>query len=160
VAAALLNATALNDRRFRRVVRGNDKPALLLFASADRRGQDAVDAAHLTAEREFAHDRKIVEVRRDDLLVHREDTDSDWQIEARAFLLHIGRREVNRCAAHDVLEPAVLDGSFNAVARFLHRRVRQANDDNGRLSPARINFNLDRIRINAENCRGMNLGEY
>ena len=80
-------------------------------------------------EREFADDDKIIELVGFDLFAGGEHPNGDGQIKARPFLFHVGGREVDGGAAHRKFEAGIGERGGDAVARFLHGGVRQADDD-------------------------------
>ena len=47
------------------------------------------------------------------------------------------------------LKPELVSAVDNAVARFLHRGVRQADDDDQSVAPTGVDFDFDGIRFNA-----------
>src|SRR5262249_46932358 len=66
-------------------------------------------------------------------------------------LLNVGRREVDRCTAARPIVTAVRDGSRDAVAALLHRRVWQSNDDNDRIAAGTVYLDFHFIRVHAVN---------
>ena len=72
----------------------------------------------------------------------------DGQIKTRPFLFHVGRREVDRRVAHRKFVPGIRQRGRNAVARFLHRRVGQADDDDKRVAITGVDLDFDGIGIN------------
>ena len=55
----------------------------------------------------------------------------------------IRRGEIDGAAAHGKLEPGIGQRGGDAVPRLLHRRIRQADDDDNRIAPAAIDLHLD-----------------
>jgi hypothetical protein len=72
--------------------------------------------AHRTGQRELANDHKIVELVGFNLFTGRQHSERDGQIETGAFLLHVGRREIDGRAAHRKFEPGVGQRGCDAVA--------------------------------------------
>ena len=125
-------------------------------AQGDR--QNALARAHRAGQRQFADDDKIVELVGFDLFAGGQHAERDGQIEARPFLFHVGGREIDGRAAHREFEAGIGERGGDAVARFLHRGVRQADDDDQRVAPAGVDLDFDRIRFNAIERRGTDLG--
>ena len=119
-----INFKALHNRRLGNIVGRHNHTAFPLLPGANCNRQHAGNAAHRAAKCKFADNHEIIELLRDNLLAHSQNTDGHWQIEARSFFFHVRRREIDRCAAHHIFETAVFDGGFDTVARFLHRRIR------------------------------------
>ena len=77
-------------------------------AGGQRDGQRAFDRADFAGESEFAHDPILVEIPQRHLVRRRDDAERHGQVEARALLLHIGRREVEDDSAIGILERAIV----------------------------------------------------
>jgi hypothetical protein len=86
--------------------------------------------------------------------------DGDRQVEARPFLFHIGWREVDGSAAESEAEAGVDQGGHHTIAGFLNRHIRKPNDNDQRISVTGVDFHLDRIRFDAADRGGTNLGQH
>ena len=69
--------------------------------------------------------------------------------ETQPLLLDIRRREIDGGAARGNFEPGIGQRRADAVARFLHRCVRQTDDDNQRVAPAGVDLDLNRKGFDA-----------
>ena len=98
-----------------------------LFARQNGDGQHAGDGAHAAVEAELADQEKAAEVVRAQRAIGAEDADGDGQVEAGAFFLEIGGREVDGDEGGRDVEAGVLDGGADAVAAFAHGGVGQAD---------------------------------
>ena len=97
------------------------------LADAARRGvADAghrpADGAQRSVERELAEtESRHVDAQ---LPARAEDSEGDRELEPGSFLAALRRREVHGNSTERELEPGVPHRGANALARFLHRRVR------------------------------------
>jgi len=74
----------------------------------------------------------------------------DREIEARAFLLHIGGREVDRDVARRKPEAAVVKRGANTRIRFAHRRVGKSYQSEAGLRRLRcVDLDGDAYRVNS-----------
>ena len=89
--------------------------------------QDPGHRAHLAAERQLADQRDPTR-RGADLLRPEQDPHRDREVERRAGLALLGRREVDRDPARRMDEPGVPDRAADPLARLLERRVGEADD--------------------------------
>ena len=92
-------------------------------------------ARSAAVEAELADQEEVGDVLDVQRAVGAENADGDGQIEAGAFLLDVGGREVDGDAGGRNVEAGVLDGGADAVARLAHGGVGQA--DGGELSLSR-----------------------
>ena len=155
--AQILNGNDLqtfHDGGFGGVFRRDQHAHLAVGARAQGDRQNALARTHRAGQREFAHDDEIVELVGFDLFAGGEHAQRDGQVEARAFLFHVGGREVDGRAPHRKFETGIGERGGDAVARFLHRRVRQADDDDEGVAPTRVDLDFDGIRFNAIKRRG------
>ena len=84
-------------------------------------------AAHLAAQPELTDERQA-SGRRQHLLRPEEDRHRDRQVERRARLAQVRRREVDRDPARRVDEPGVAQRAADPLARLLERCVGQSDD--------------------------------
>ena len=54
----------------------------------------------------------------------------------------------------------LVSSPFNPITGFLNSGVRKTNNDHLRLSPAGVDFNFNRVRVNPKNRRGVNFGKH
>ena len=113
-------------------------------------GKHAVYRAHAAVERQLAQEREFGEAHRIDLPGGRQDANGYGQVESRAFLLAVGRREVDGDLAARPLIAGVFDGRQDALFAFADCGVGQADDREGRQTAVGIDFNVDRVRVNPE----------
>ena len=139
---------------------GTSTPVLPSARARSAIGQHAFARAHRAGQREFADDDKVVELVGFDLFAGGQHADGDGQIEARPFLFHVGGREIDGRAAHRKFEAGIGQRGRDAVARFLHRRVRQTDDDDEGVAPAGVDLDFDRKGFNAIDGGGTNPGEH
>ncbi len=123
-------------------------------AQGDR--QHALARTHRAGQGEFAHDDEIVELVGLDLFAGGQHAERNGQIEARPLLLHVGGREVDGRAPHRKLEPGIGERGGDPVAGFLHRGIRQADNDDQGVAPTGIDLDLDGIGFDAIKRRGTN----
>jgi len=74
--------------------------------------------------------------------------DGDGQVEARPLLFHVGGREVDGRASHRKFETGIRERGGDAVARFLHRGVRQSDDDDEGVAVTGIDLDFNRKSFN------------
>ena len=87
-------------------------------------------ARHLPCRGEHAHDQ--------------------WQIQPRAFLPNVGRREVHDDAPKRPLELGALDSGPDALPGVLHSRPGQSGHDQRREATADVSFHRDEVPADAE----------
>ena len=92
-----------------------------------RHGQNAVHRAQRSGERKLA-DKGSVLRGRPDLLRAGKDAQQDRQVIERALLFQARRRKIHRDAGDGKLHAAVFHRRAHALARFLDRRVAEADD--------------------------------
>ena len=95
-----------------------------------------------------------------ELVTGRQHADGDGQIETRPLLFDIGRGQIDGRAAHGKLEPGIGQRRGDAVPRFLHRRIRQPDDDDDRIAPAGIDLHLDGEGFDSIDRGGQNTGQH
>jgi len=74
-----------------------------------------------------------------------DDAYGDRQVEAGPFFADVGRGEADGDAAIGKDATGVAYSGANPLARFLHRRVRQADDIDRGQSGKQIDFDLDQL---------------
>ena len=104
----------------------------------------------LPLSEEFAQERELGEAQGLDLPGGRQDADGYGQVESRAFLLAVSRREIDGDLAPRPLIASVFDGRQDALFAFADCGVGQADDREGRQAAVGIDFDVDRVRVNPE----------
>ena len=115
-----------DHRRFGGVFRRDQHADLAFCPRAQGNGQHAFDRAHAAVERQLAHHDEIVELVGLDLFAGGDHADGDGQVEARPFLLHVGRGQVDGGAAESEAEAGIDQRGHHPVAGFLDRGIGQA----------------------------------
>ncbi len=84
----------------------------------------------------------------------------DWQIERRAGLADVGRRQVDGYAVRRKLEAGVADRAAHAVAALAHARVGQADHLKRRQAERDVDFDLHQAGLDPEDGGGPDAGEH
>lgn len=126
-----INRQASDHAGFGRVLDRDEQPGFAGGAGLHGDLQNAFDGANGAVQGEFADKHIFVEIVANHLICRGDDADRDRQIETRAFLANVGGREINCAAAQRRFEPGICQSGAHPVARFLHGRVGQANNDYG-----------------------------
>ena len=137
---------------------GTSTPVLPSARARRATGSTPLHRTHRAGQRQFADHDEIVELVGFDLFAGGQHADGDGQIEARPFLFHVGGREIDGGAAHRKFEAGIGERRRDAVARFLHGGIRQADDDDERVALAGVDLDFDRIGFDAVDGGGTNLG--
>ena len=124
---------AVGQGRLRRVVGGHEQLADAQPGGGQRHGQHARHRAQRAAETQLAQKGRVLR-QRAYLLRRRQNAQQDGQVVHRALLAHTRRSQIHGDAADGELLPAVLHRRPDALAGFLHRRVRQTHHVEGRQS--------------------------
>ena len=82
----------------------------------------------------------------------------DGQIKTGPFLPHVGGRQVDGGAAHGKFESGVRESGGHPIPGFLHRRIREADNDHHCVAPTGVDLDLDRVGLNAVDGGGTNPG--
>ena len=138
-----------HDGGFGGVFRRHEHAQLAVGPGLKGDGQNAFARTHRAGERQFADHDEMLELVGFNLLAGGEDADGDGQVETRAFLFHIGGREVDGSAAHGKFETGVDQRGGDAVARFFHRGVRQTDDDDEGVALTGIDLDFDGVGFDA-----------
>ena len=123
----------------------------------ERGGQDALDRAHGTVERELAEDHGI----RERLLRERTgrggQRQCDRQVERRAFLADVAGREVHERESLGMAESGCVKRAANAFLALADRRVGESDDGNidSFARTGRVDFDLDRDGVDPEKRGGV-----
>ena len=116
-------------------------------------GQRPAHRAERAVERQLAHQKMLIGRLRQ---AHRaQNPDSHGQIEPRAFLANIGRRQVDGDGFVGIAEAGVQQRRLDALPALAHRRIGHAHGDKiARRSVVHIHFDVDQVRFNAEDSGG------
>jgi hypothetical protein len=152
------HAQALDDGGFGGVLGGHENAGASVPTRLDGDGQHAFDGTHGAGQGQFAHHDETVQPVGLDLFARRQHAQGDGQIETRTFLLDVGGRQIDGGPPQGKLKPGIVDGGADAVPRLFDGRVRQPDDDHDCVSPSRIDFHLDRVRVDTLDRGGTYLG--
>src|ERR1043165_4652428 len=96
-----------------------------------------------------------------EIAVRSKNAQRNRQVETGALFAHVSRREIDRSFLEWKEESAVVDGGANALARFPHRQIGQANNYDGRrlvdfvAGRREINFDVHEVSIDSINGCGL-----
>ena len=120
----------------------------------------AANGADGAVEAEFAGDAQPLDALGGDLPACREHRERDGEVEGRAGLHLVGGTQVHRSPSRRDFEARIDERGADALARFFHRIRRQPDDGPGPPSPRDIDFDDDRVGVNADDRGGMDGGEH
>ncbi len=89
-----------------------------------------------------------------------EDAERDRQVERRAGLAHVGRRQVDRDAMRRKLEAGVPDRAPDAVAALADARVGQPDHREAGQAERDVDFDVDGAGVDPEEGGGPEAGEH
>ena len=115
--------------------------------------QDARHRSHLATERQLADHRDPARPG-SNLLRPEQDPDGHREVERRAGLAQVRRREVDRDPAGRVDEPAVAQRATDALASLLERRVGEPDDREAGQARCDIHLDADEPAVEAVKRRG------
>ena len=118
-----------------------------------RHRQDPGHRPNLSAERQLA-DQRDPTGRRPNLLRPEQDPHRDREVERRAGLALLGRREVDRDPARRMDEPRVPDRASDPLARLLERGVREPDDREPRQPSGDVHLDADDPAVEADDGCG------
>ena len=95
-----------------------------------------------------------------DVTVGRQDTQRDRQVEQRAALADVGRRQIDRDPVRGEFEPRVADGAAHAIAAFTHGGVGQPDHRERRHAERHVDLDLHERGFDAEDDGGPQTGEH
>jgi len=135
-------------------VAGGDKEAMdAAPAAVERDGQHSAHGLDVPVERQLAEYRHVLEALRLEGLGGNEDPQGHGQIEGRADLAHLGRRQVHGDPVHGELEAGIADGGTDTVATLAHRGVGKPNGRERRQSGRDVDLHEDVVGLHAEDGR-------
>jgi hypothetical protein len=120
-------------------------------------------ARNAAIQAQFAHQQKLAQIVRVERAISAQNADGDGQIEARAFLLQVGGREVDGDVRGRDLVAGVFDSGAHAVAALAHGGVGQADgveDFRLRDHAAIVHLDINEIGIDAVDSRAVSLEKH
>jgi len=122
--------------------------------------QRAPDRPDLAVQAELAEHHPALQRFDGELPRRAEDAQRDRQVERRAFLAYVGRREVHGDAGERERVPGVLDRRVDALAALLHGPVRQPHGGEAGQAAGDIGFDIDQLGVDPEHRGGRDAGEH
>ncbi len=111
-------------------------------------------------QRQFAEQDDVVHLPAFDDAGRGQDTEGDRQVERRARLADVGRRQVDRDAVRREFEAGIPDGAPHPVAALADARVGQSDHREGREAERHVHFHVDREGLDAEDRGAAEAGEH
>ena len=115
-------------------------------------GHRAANGSKLTVKR------KLAEAERGDvhaqLSARAKDPQGDRELEAGPFFAALGRRQIHRDSTKRELKARIADGGAHPLPRFLDRRIRKADDDQGGQAVRDIDLDRDESCLEAPERAG------
>ena len=145
-----VDVDALDHRRFAGIRRRDQQILDAAFPRCDGNGQHPLDWPQATVEAQFSYQEKIAEVAQLQAAIRTQNPDCHGQIEAGAFFLQIGGRQVNGDLRRRNIEAGIFDGGADAVAALAHGGVGQTDRMKAvfcRLDAGKIHFNIDDVGV-------------
>lgn len=150
----------VHQAAFTSVLRRQDQAVNIPITGRHRHRQHTANRLDATVQGEFPHVEIALGPLDGDHPGGGQQTDRHRQVEGRAILADIGRRQVNGDPAVGKIVAGVFDSGFDAVLAFLDRAFRQADRGKLRQTLGDVDFDLDTIRIDADQRPGQNPGEH
>ncbi len=126
-AARAVHLDVLHHRRFGRILHGNNDAGDPVFTRANGHRERAANRTDGAIQREFANQQVLVELF--DHAHRAQDAERHRQIEARAFLAHVGRRQVDGDSLVGIAESGVDERALDALAALADGGVGHADHD-------------------------------
>lgn len=123
------------------------------FARRQGSGKRAAHRAHASIERQFTEKHILVENFTEERPLATEQPERDRKIERRAFLAHVGGRQIYRDGkVSRKIEAAIFQRGLGAFAALLHGDVRETDHiEIARLAGADVDLDFDQVGVNAIN---------
>ncbi len=141
-------------RRLRARLVRTDEPLEPCTPRAFGNGEHASDAPEPAVERELTARCMLGEPIARDLPRRGQKRERDWQIEARALLLQLGGREIDRRPVAGPFELGGFDPAPDALLRLLAGAVDKADDGERRHAALNVRLHLDTARLQADEGKG------
>ena len=132
----------------------------LRLGGGHRGGESPLDGPDGAVESELADDGEVLDLLRRELAGGDEHADGDRQIEVAGLLAKIGRGQVDDDATGRPIEAEIGEGPLDAVDAFLHGGFGEADENRLGHAGGRIDFDLDRHGVDADEREGTDLGEH
>jgi hypothetical protein len=139
----------LDQRGLGGVLQRHDQALVAGLPSAGRERDRTRHRPQLAAQRQLAADRIGAEAVPGDLPRRRQQRDGEREVEAGAGLADVGRRQVRGQPLEWELETGVEERRADALARLADRRVREADDGEGRQAAADVDLDRDLDAVDA-----------
>src|SRR2546428_799067 len=146
--------------RFGRVLLRQDQRLDPRRARGEGHGERAAHRADRTFEPELAEHRDGAQTLFRDLLGGGQNTERDRQVECRAVLADVGRREVHRDALQGKGVAGVRERGVDSLTAFLHGTLRQSHGRECREAVRDVGLHVHEIGIDAEDRGGADAGEH
>ena len=108
------------------VLLGYNQAPVMFGPCLNGNGQHTLGRLQMAVETQLAHHHKLVEMRRVDLPIGRQDGDGQRQVKAASLLPKVGRRKIDRKVSTWKDVTIVLHGGSYAIASFAHRLIAEA----------------------------------
>ena len=148
--AQSVNLHVLHHGGFRGIFERQHQLAQTFLPRHGGDGERAFDGPQAAIERQLAKKERAFQVVLQQRARGAQNPQRDGKIESRAFLLHVGGRQIHSDVLPGELQAAVVDGGPDALTAFAHGGVRQADGQEDALAGGDVNFHLHRISINAK----------
>ena len=142
----------LHHRGLRRIRRRHNQVCDAALLCRHRNRQHARHTAHAAIQPQLAHSQELAQIAVLQRAIRAQNADGDRQIEAGAFLLQVGRREIDGDVGGRQRKAGVADGRANTIAALAYRSIRQSNGRKAlfrHLDAGKIHLNIDDVRIDA-----------
>jgi hypothetical protein len=150
----------IDDRRLAGVRLGQQHGGHALAAQPDGHREHAARRQDLAVERQLADHRDPRPPGPRRHARRGEDAERDRQVERRAGLAHVGRRQVDRDAMAGELEAGVADRGADPVAALAHGRVGQPDHGEHRQAERDVDLDRDGERLDAAERRTLHLRQH
>ena len=123
-------------------------------------GQDAVHRADATVQGQFTQEEAVFAGLFGNLAARHEDGHGQAQVKTGRILLEVGRRQVDRQAAHGKFIAAVLDGCPDPLFGLFHRRRGQTDQVERRQTVGDVRLDGDDMAVQAQRRRPVDTREH
>ena len=151
---------AFDNRGFGGVGCRQQQPGETIAARGDGDGQHAARRLNRSVERQLAEQNEVGDVASLDDAARREDAERDRQVERRARLSHVGRRQIDDDSVRRKVEPRVPDRRLHAVAALTHARVGQPDHRERRKTERHVDFDVHGTGVETEQRRRSETGQH
>src|SRR5262249_35882364 len=144
-----------DDRGLARVLRRQQQTFYPPAFRGHGNRQRPAHRTHAPVQRQLADQQNVIQIFAPQISVRAQNAHGYWQVEGRAFLLHVRRGPVDGRFMNGEEEAAVGDRRANSLAAFAHGQVGQPHDGDISLvlrisgSRSQIDFDLYQFGVNA-----------